>query len=377
MVTQKLEKLLPEHEARIPEYVEKWTAIGLSCSESDEVAGNAAVKLMYKIAGHLGVPEVYWFDSLYAATLCAACMQLIENGKTCVKGAAPEAVATTKDSFWDQVIYNTNLQIKEQGQHIDADFINKNKAAICEGAREFIKSSSYWRWWRPGSLGTAAALAFYSFFHEVVGLNIEIERLAGLVGVAHQCSDVLTFDDRAYAIRKMEYMNRDSAGRLHCEDGPAVGFRDGFAIYAWHGVRLFGSEWIITNPKKITAQKIDEENNQELKRILLERFGVDKYAQTGTVIDTDLDPAGRTRTLYKKKIASGQDMLMLKVFNSTPEPDGTHRTYFLEVHPECRPLRRNERGEVSLGERQELTCANAVGSTFGMQGEEYKPFEES
>ena len=37
--------------------------------------------------------------------------------------------------------------------------------------------------------------------------------------------------------------HHDAENRLHCETGPALKWRDGFAIYAWHGVNV-PAEWI-------------------------------------------------------------------------------------------------------------------------------------
>jgi hypothetical protein len=61
------------------------------------------------------------------------------------------------------------------------------------------------------------------------------------------------------------------------------------------------------------------------------------------------------------------------VKNSTPEPDGSVKTYFLRVHPECRPLLRDNQ----FGEPQQLTAHNAIASTFGLKGEEYSPSVET
>jgi hypothetical protein len=50
---------------------------------------------------------------------------------------------------------------------------------------------------------------------------------------------------------------------------------------------------------------------------------------------------------------------MVEVLNSTPEPDGTRRTYFLRVPPEIE------------------TAREAVAWTFGMDGAGYAPAVES
>ena len=41
------------------------------------------------------------------------------------------------------------------------------------------------------------------------------------------------------------------------------------------GVRMVSAyaEWIITKPETITAAAIDKEFNQEIKRVMIERFG--------------------------------------------------------------------------------------------------------
>jgi hypothetical protein len=64
---------------------------------------------------------------------------------------------------------------------------------------------------------------------------------------------------------------------------------------------------------------------------------------------------------------------MVAVDNSTLEPDGTRKRYFLRVHPELRPLR----ADGTMGNPQTPTAHNAVASTFGMTGDQYHPVLET
>jgi hypothetical protein len=63
---------------------------------------------------------------------------------------------------------------------------------------------------------------------------------------------------------------------------------------------------------------------------------------------------------------------VIEVVNRSPEPDGTYRHFFLNVHPELRPMLPDR----SFGPPQRLTARNAVASTFGLSGAEYAPNAE-
>ena len=82
---------------------------------------------------------------------------------------------------------------------------------------------------------------------------------------------------------------------------------------------------------------------------------------------------GQPRRLWQRKWKDGRSILSVELTNSTAEPDGTRRNFFIGVHPECRPMRRREDGSIDLGEPQKLTALNAVASTFGKTGSEYWP----
>jgi hypothetical protein len=123
---------------------------------------------------------------------------------------------------------------------------------------------------------------------------------------------------------------------------------------------------MIEDRTTITAQRIDEENNAEIRRVMIELYGQSKYLLDSGATKLHEDEWG---ILYRKEIPGDEPLVMVKVVNSTREPDGTFKDYFLRVQPELRPML--EGG--GLGDPQKLTALNAVASTFGLTGKEYLP----
>ena len=62
-------------------------------------------------------------------------------------------------------------------------------------------------------------------------------------------------------------IHRDSAGRLHRTDGAALLYRDGWGVYAWHGIRV--PAWVIDHPERIDRAAIDAEGNAEVRRVMI------------------------------------------------------------------------------------------------------------
>jgi hypothetical protein len=206
-------------------------------------------------------------------------------------------------------------------------------------------------------------LAFYHYFHDVLGLRKQTQRLDGLWEFAQAAGWAIPCRDICFISERHNTLQRDERGRLHCEDGPAVTYPDGWAIYAIHGVRV--PEWIIEDSGKISVEKIDSAANSEIQRVMIERFGWERYSAEcqANIIDHD----ERWGTLYRTK--SG--CLFVRVINGSPEPDGSFRKYILPVADNCEPLPDPDSPSGRLGEPQELTALNAVASTYGLRGEEY------
>jgi hypothetical protein len=67
-----------------------------------------------------------------------------------------------------------------------------------------------------------------------------------------------------------------------------------------------------------------------------------------------------------------QNISVVHVTNSSPEPDGTYRRYVIPVDNDCRPLPNPASPSEVMGAPQARTALNAVASTFGMTGAQYR-----
>ena len=125
-------------------------------------------------------------------------------------------------------------------------------------------------------------------------------------------------------------LNLDDRGRLHSTTGMACAYADGWGVYCIHGVTV--PEYVVERPHEITIEKISTEKNAEVRRVMIERYGEDRY-----IVDSGMKPVShdeRFGTLYVERTGAGRPVARIKVINSTAEPDGTFKPYFLPVNPE-------------------------------------------
>lgn len=112
-------------------------------------------------------------------------------------------------------------------------------------------------------------------------------------------------------------IHKDAQNRPHNDIGPSHEWRDGWALWHIHGVRV--TEQIVMRPETLTPAQIDAENNAEVRRVMIERFGAERY-----LLESDAEPVHRDDygVLYRREIDGDEPITMVRLLNSTPEPDG-------------------------------------------------------
>jgi hypothetical protein len=155
-------------------------------------------------------------------------------------------------------------------------------------------------------------------------------------------------DDTLYWVAK-PIIHKEEPRRLHNATGPAVE-SDVENLYFWHGVMV--PAFVVTRPEWITVKHIETEENAEIRRVMIERFGQSRYLTESGATEIHRDDFG---TLYRKEIPGDEPLVMVKVVNSTPEPDGSFKDYFIRVNPTMK------------------TARQAVAWTFEKEEHEYEP----
>jgi hypothetical protein len=224
-----------------------------------------------------------------------------------------------------------------------------------------------WYWGSP---------SYVSFFREICGLQLSDDMAARAIAYAGTCESACWWwphRDFVMVCERPSAIRRDTQGRLHSENSLAIEWPDGWGVASVHGTRV--PEDVVLAPGSITIARIDSEQNAEVRRVMLERYGLSRYVlESGAeVLHEDVDQLGFPRRLLRKSAGAGLPALVrVHVKNSTLEPDGSRRDYLLPVHPQLRPIH-----ETGFGAVQKFTCHNAVASTFGLLGEEYHPEMET
>jgi len=193
-------------------------------------------------------------------------------------------------------------------------------------------------------------LGFYEYFRDVLKLENETDKLAGLIKLAKNSGWFLPYEKICWVSERHNILNLDEQGRLHSVVEPAVMYPDGWSIYAVHGVRVPAD--VIENKKSITTRRIEKEGNAEVRRVMIELYGQQKYLIDSGAEEIHRDDFG---ILYRKELQNDEPIVMVKVINSTPEPSGKFNYYFLRVPPDVK------------------TAHDAVAWTFGKNKASYSP----
>ena len=314
-------KLTPAQESRIPEFRDKWIKVGLSTEPVNREEVTKALTDVYAAVGKPRPKFVIILPSPHQVCLAVAMLRLQPKVSAQVRA---QVSAQVRDQVRDQV----HAQVSAQVSYIIS-----------------------WRWWYGFGQFEAYWNSFYEFFESI---GIDISKLKPQLAYTRAAGWSVLFWDWAIISDRPESIHRDEQNRLHCTNAAAVRYRDGFSVWAIHGVRV--NEKIVMSPETLTIEEIESEQNAEIRRVMIERFGQARFLLESGAKEIHHDDFG---TLYRKEIPGDEPLVMVKVVNSTPEPDGSFKDYFLRVPPD------------------KTTAHGAVAWTFGMESKDYAPLVET
>lgn len=384
--------LTPEQSALLAAVRDEWVGVGFGAGETDRAAAEAGVRLAYRCAGRVPPARVVWLASplrgAVAATLIAD-PDLLEGDDPLTRAVRDELAAQGFDlaagdrgghalhtslraQLWADVRSRVTSQttprlralawtamaarLREQIANL---VLTPVRDQVVREARdrldaELAKRVRDWSLHAVYGQHDAAWLAGFDFLGRVAPHASAVGRLAGLMQVARAAGWWWPFERVAVVSVRPAVLTRDGQGRLHGQDGPALAYPDGLALHRWHGMPVPAD--LIGQLERLTVERIQAEPNVELRRVLMERYGFDRYLRDAGATRVHAD---RTGVLWWLPVHGDEPLVMVEVTNSTPEPEGSSRRYWLRVPPGTRSAR------------------EAVAWTFGLAPEEYRPLRQT
>lgn len=332
------------------QHVNSWRDVAAATGAADRSAAEEGVRRAYRTAGLAEPERIVWAESPRAAV--EAVEKLADAGRSVREEVRTRPWAEERRRMYDELgpagwsalwsatgaqLWETTAALAERIRSgVVADLAGKPED---EGAVRLVLLDAV--------LGQHDAAWLAAF-------DGRGDRLRGLAEVARNAGWWWPYERAVVISERPEALHRDEAGRLDHGAGPALAYRDGFALYAWRGMPVPAD--FLAELASLTPQRIREEENAELRRVMLEYYGYDRY-----LTESGAEPVHRDETgiLWRIALDGDEDVVMVEVVNSTPEPDGTHRTYWLRVPPATR------------------TAKDGVAWTFGMDGAAYAPVRQT
>lgn len=321
--------LTAEHRKELDPWAEKWIANALSTKPmtSDEKMDCVQhVKELYQMVGMNAPEHIIFVPSPYVGAICAGFAAVMEQTKSAgnpIKFTIPEMVKYVLESS-----HSSNYNSKKW--FLNPYSVRKLAAyfGLGEDAIDAVKNAN--RMYNGGNQ-FSAWVSYVSFFRHIAKFDIDYtkwnpyERLAELSGPRFMYHSFCIISDRP----RLLTVDRANS-RPHNDTGPFCEWSDGFKLFTINGVRI--PAWIVLSPDLLSVQAINDESNAEVRRIMIDKYGVEKYIQNSNATIVNADEFG---TLYIKIVPGDIPIMMVKVKNSTKETDGTYKDYWLRVDPDA------------------------------------------
>jgi hypothetical protein len=349
----RLDALTAEQAAALGRYRARWTAIKRSTEPADRDAAEKGVRLAYSLSGIAPPARFVWCESPVALARLA--------------GRASRADGVNlRSAVVDRPRHNVaaavGRRLKRRVRAMVESTVNAADSLVASAAeavhhavpQEEVTLLRYLREARPLSLPFAlrtllgrsglrhdaagqhdlAFLGAYEYLRNALGFREETAPLLGLWQVAMNTGWLQPHEHVCWLAERPRLLRGDPQNRLHCASGPALGFGDGWSVWAWKGVEV--PHWLIEQPERITLAAIDGEENVQVRRCMIEIMTPERFVKLGGALRVAEDETG---ILWRKIWLSYDAWAAVEVINATPEADGTHKHYFLQVPPDMRTAR--------------------------------------
>ncbi len=363
-------------------HLERWSGAQLSREPADRQIGEEGVRLAYAAAGLAHPRRIVWCGSPIQIANRMAAVSADEpvgaNVKADLFDDVRDRAALLSEIFWKDVVIAANeLAVRDRADGA-GNIIGERRnlsAAITRLARNaadeslsglaararhaLLRLRGRPRILPQASISESAVssneleqLAVYEFLHEALGWQELTPRLAGLWMIAKSAGWIVPHEHVCWICERPSRIRTDVRNRLHCPDGPALRYRDGWAAYVWKGTEV--PKWTIEHPGQITLSDLAATLDPVVRNCMIEIMTPQRFVELGGPGRVAKDETG---TLWCKwwsyRGVTMGTWTAVEVENGTAGHDGSRQHHFLRVPSRMR------------------TAREAVAWTYGLSAEEY------
>ena len=370
----------------LKEYLDRWAAAHLSCEPADRAAAEEGVRDAYVSAGLAPPQRIIWCGGPLeiAKHLAAASSDDVigANVKAQIFDQVRTRVGTFAEIFWKEVVVAATqlANHKTVGAAVDeytrsktvSAAVNRTVRTAADDAlfRLRIRMRHLARRLRgaPRLLPRAgfnevaigphdvASLGVYEYLHDVLGWQEPTQPMRGLWKIAKSAGWIVPHEHVCWISERPNRLHTDARGRLHCADGPALQYRDGWPAYVWKGVDV--PAWTIEHPERITRSTLADTFDPVLRNCMIEIMTPERFIKGGRPARVSEDETGVLwRKFWGYRGVTVGSWTAVEVVNGTPEGDGSCKHYVLRVPSRMR------------------TAREAVAWTYGLTAEQYEAME--
>jgi hypothetical protein len=320
-------------------------AVAASFDPADRTTAEEGIGLAYQAAGLSPPKRIVWcggpveIAAKLAAATAADAVGVNVKSRICDEprqriGARaeisfPKAMIAASRIGGDASAHETVQPVQEAADEILFRFPVRARHAIevWRGASRRLPKDTFLEIAvRPDEL---SELAVFEHLCDAKGWD-EAAPLRGLWLVAQSASWIVPYSNVCWVAERPDILRTGEGGRLHCVDGPALRYRDGWSCFAWRGAQV--PAWMIEHPERITADAIGDEIDPVLRDTMIDIMTPERFIASGDPVCVSRDETGALwRRRWTHRGVTLGSWAAVEITNGTREPDGRPKRFALRV----------------------------------------------
>lgn len=269
----RLKRLSAKQEDQLQVFAAKWDKIARSTEPWDEEAVEDGIRQFYKANGCRQPKRGFWYSTKLAGAYNHTTYRWEDVEKRNPRFGTLDRSEWSIRCYLQRSIEPSVIKIVEEFMHRNvARSLSARRIAELDDARRSMRHKDG-AWLRHLIYGQQDApwLAIADYFATVHG-NEHCAKLAGLMQAVASCGFIFLSPTNVTYVNRPETAKFDDQGRLHCEDAPAVKYREDWGFFYLHGVAT-PMNYIQKPIDELKLEEIINERNSAVRMVVMEKFG--------------------------------------------------------------------------------------------------------